>query len=251
MSWYKQSQNVDTSLIMEARSLAGSGDIHHILNVISCYQMQMDLYNSRPTEPKWKQKANETERWLRKYVYDKKNKLNTKLKPVFASKGVKFVGTIKRQDDGFSYVKVDDEIINGLFAAMDKSDGAVKAPYFDKDGIGAHISFISSEEGEKMKGVKIKELGDVVHFELGEIVSLNPEGWDEMDKVWFVQVKCPELSKIRKSYGLPATYNGSGHKFHITFAVKKNKKRCGFIKNPYNRSLNFRSTTPVRAWLPI
>lgn len=140
-----------------------------------------------------------------------------------AQKETEFSGVIKQSDDGFTYVKVDDKIVDGLFAIMDKNDNPVKPPYFGKDGIGAHISMISSEEGEKMEE-KIKEIGREVKFKLGNIVSLNPEGWDEMDHVWFVQVKCPEISKIRKRYGLPATYNGMGHKFHITFAVRRDKK---------------------------
>jgi len=42
-----------------------------------------------------------------------------------------------------------------------------------------------------------------------------------MSRVWFLEVECKELEKLRKSYGLTNKLNG--HEFHITVAIRKSK----------------------------
>lgn len=130
-------------------------------------------------------------------------------------------GRLSKTDDGFIYVKLSNDVIHGLFTMLD-DEGIEKPPYFSKSkmgkGIGAHISAISNEELEEKE---IKEIGKEISFELGEVKSTNPAGWYNMERVWFVTVKSPELEKLRKRYDLPKTYKNLGHDFHITFAVKK------------------------------
>ena len=129
-------------------------------------------------------------------------------------------GEIKQQDDGFSYIKINDKIIDAFYPMIEGE--ASKPPYFGKDGIGAHISFISSDEAEEKElSGKLKEVGKKIMFKITGLYNTNPAGWDEMKRVWFITVEAPELKKIRKRYGLPATYNGKGHKFHITVGVQK------------------------------
>ena len=91
--------------------------------------------------------------------------------------------------------------------------GVKKPP---RGGTGAHVSVALSEEVED---IDIKEVGKNFSFTLGKLVSLKPEGWDEMKKVWFFEVKSPELEKLRKKYNLPAKIHG--HEFHITVGVEK------------------------------
>jgi hypothetical protein len=139
-------------------------------------------------------------------------------------KEVSLKGTLHKNDSGFVYVKVDDDVIHGMYTLIDE-EGISEPPYFGKGDkkIGAHISAISQDElEEKDVDIKdIKEIGDEVNFTLGEMYSTNPDGWDEMKKVYFISVDAPELKEIRKSYGLPATYKNKGHDFHITVAVEK------------------------------
>ena len=79
---------------------------------------------------------------------------------------------------------------------------------------------MSPDEGS---GLDIKELNDSFDFKLTGVKSVNPAGWDEIDKVWFVETEADSLKKLRKKYKLPETYDDKGHKFHITFAVRKAK----------------------------
>lgn len=142
-----------------------------------------------------------------------------------------FKGKIQSKPDGYCYVRVNDDLVHGLYSNLAKENKSIKkSPYFRKGEIGAHISFISSEEGERLNK-KIDEIGEEVEFNLGNVVDVNPKGWDEMERVWFIQVDAPRLSDIRKKYKLPATYNGEGHKWHITFAVKKRKTSTNWYCN--------------------
>jgi len=137
-------------------------------------------------------------------------------------KEVELVGTLKQTNDGFVYVKIDDDFIDGIFPLI-TDDNIKKPPYFDKDGIGAHISAITSDEIEDKEIKEIKEIGKEIPFTFKEVYSTNPQGWDEMSRVWFVSVDIPELVKIRKVYDLPETYEDKGHDFHITVAVRESK----------------------------
>jgi len=133
------------------------------------------------------------------------------------------VGTLKQGDDGFVYIDISNNIIHGLFPLVDDED-AEEPPYFGKGNIGAHISAISDEE---IKDIEIKEIGEKIPFEIIGVYSANPDGWDDMSKVWFINVDCPKLKKIRRKYDLPETYKDKKHDFHITFSVKKKKKKTG------------------------
>jgi len=136
-------------------------------------------------------------------------------------KEVELKGVLKQTDEGFVYVKINNDIIHGLFPLIDE-DGIEEPPYFGKGEIGAHIYAISDEEIDE--DVEIKELGQEINFKLGSMCWTKPEGWKEMAKVFFVSVEIPELKEIRKRYGLPVSYKGLGHDYHTTIAVKKAKK---------------------------
>ena len=182
---------------------------------------------------KVKRKKNKNKKFLKKYwsILEPKDYVERMLAHIIWShiqktagklKKVELTGKLKQTDDGFVYVKIDDNFIDGVFPLL-PDDNIKKPPYFDKDGIGAHISAITAEEIEKKKIDKIKELNEEIPFSFKEVHSTNPAGWDEMEKVWFVSVDIPKLVEIRKRYGLPETYENKGHDFHITVAVRKKK----------------------------
>tara|TARA_Y100000310_G_scaffold333763_1_gene411982 strand:+ start:12647 stop:13117 length:471 start_codon:yes stop_codon:yes gene_type:complete len=137
-------------------------------------------------------------------------------------KDVSLKGVLRQADDGFCFLEISNNVIHGLFTLIDEDD-IEKPPYFGKSKNGAHISVISFDEAEKLGDTKIEEIGQEFNFELGEFKSVNPEGWDDMKRVWFVEVDVPEIKELRRKYKLPSTYNGKGHKFHITIAVRKKK----------------------------
>jgi len=126
-------------------------------------------------------------------------------------------GTLRQRDNGFLYLDISNNVIHGMYSLIDEED-IDKPPYFGDGEVGAHVSVAYEEEVEDLE---IKEIGKEYNFKLGKFYSTNPEGWDKMERVWFVEVVAPELEKLRKKYGLSKLLNG--HKFHITVAVRRNK----------------------------
>ena len=136
-------------------------------------------------------------------------------------KSVPLTGTLKQTKDGFVYLKIPNNVINGLFACIDE-ENIQKPPYNigKYKSIGAHISVMYGDE-IKDEDVVIKEIGKDISFKLGKFYSTNPMGWDEMERVWFITVDSPELEKLRNKYKLSKKLNG--HEFHISCAVRKKK----------------------------
>ena len=139
-----------------------------------------------------------------------------------SKKEVFLVGTLKKTVDNFIYLDISNDIIEGLRSMLPDED-AEKPPYDNKEnrGIGAHISVIYTDEYNDKDLGTIKELGKEYKFTTGKVHSVNPEGWDEVNRVWFMDIASPDLEKLRQKYGLSKLLNG--HTFHISFAVKKEK----------------------------
>lgn len=128
-------------------------------------------------------------------------------------KDVTFEGTLRQNKDKFVYLDCDDRISDSLRKML--TEDGIKKPPSDE---GAHISVFYADEMEE-HDLKIKELNKKFPFIIKEVYSVNPDGWDEMERVWFVKVISPELEALRQKYGLSKKLNG--HEFHITFAVKE------------------------------
>jgi hypothetical protein len=95
----------------------------------------------------------------------------------------------------------------------------------DEDGtLNAHVTVLRPEDIEQIGGAdRISERGNEYGWQLGQIHEVEPFGWPEMEKVWFVRVESPELEKLRKSYGLSAlpTKNGVELPFHATVGRRR------------------------------
>lgn len=128
----------------------------------------------------------------------------------------KIKGRLMQTEDGFLYIDLPDELLEA-FTAMIDDPKAKKPPYHTKkmNNVGAHVSVAYKDE---MEDKEVKELGDEFYCGIKGFVSLDPEGWNEMDRVWFLELDAPELEDLRKSYGLSKKLNG--HEFHATVCVK-------------------------------
>ena len=133
---------------------------------------------------------------------------------------------LRRNKAGFHYLDIPDDVVHGLYKLIDE-EGIEKPPYFGKGDrkVGAHVSVISDDELKEFGIDKIKEVGQEFSFELGDMFSVKPDGWKEMERVWFVSVDSDELKELRKRYGLPATYQAEKKQWHCTIAVRKAKKK--------------------------
>ncbi len=136
-----------------------------------------------------------------------------------SAKDVVLTGCLKQTKDGFVYVDIPNSVFKGFLPLL---DGAEKPPKDDKhEDIGAHITVIKKKE-IKENDILFKDKDKEVKYTIKGLEEVeDPDGWDEMQKVWFVTVDSPDLEKIRKSYGLPSKIKN--HNFHITVGVKKKK----------------------------
>ena len=132
-------------------------------------------------------------------------------------KDVELKGKLQQAKNGFVYLDLPNDLINGLFAMIDE-DNISKPPYNQKkyNQVGAHVSVIDEKE---IENIIIKEVGKEFNFSLGELKSTTPKNWDEVEKVYFLQIDSPDLENLRKKYGLPEKLKG--HEFHITIAIEK------------------------------
>ena len=153
-------------------------------------------------------------------------KANVKIAYKDRLRSVPLKGKLMQTEKGFVYLKVSNDVIHGMFRLID-DENVEEPPYFgDKPSqIGAHISVIADDEIKEKKIEEITELGKEFNFKLGKMYQTKPEGWDELDKVFFITVDSPELVALRKKYGLLKSYKGKGHDFHITVGVVKAKKK--------------------------
>lgn len=131
------------------------------------------------------------------------------------------VGRLYASKSGWVLLSVPNAVGRGLFDAL--GEAGVELP--TKDGIyNAHVSVMRPEELEALGGVDaITERGHEFRYQLGAIKTVVPGSWAGVSRVWFVEIKSPELQTLRKSYGLSPLpqKNGEPMPFHMTFAVRK------------------------------
>ncbi len=119
-------------------------------------------------------------------------------------------------------LSVPNSLVRGAFDALDEH--GAELPLKDDGTLNAHISVIRPEELEQIGGPdKISERGHHFRYTLGPVKEVKPDGWDEMSKVWFIEVKSKDLQNLRKSYGLSPLPNNNKFQFHITIGRLRKK----------------------------
>ncbi len=114
-------------------------------------------------------------------------------------------GVIEQNGNGISYLKVSDEYIRDLLHQIQQPDYQLPKA--------AHISIFSELEARNLSPLK----------ELGQTVPFNPLGFytivvDDQEYL-MLAVDAPELSNIRKKYGLSERLEN--HAFTVTIGVRK------------------------------
>jgi ADP-ribose pyrophosphatase YjhB (NUDIX family) len=135
-------------------------------------------------------------------------------------------GRLYLAKSGWLLLAVPNALVRGVFDAISHAGvelplaGTMNVPNVDKELLNAHISAMTAEEVERIGPGRINERGHSFKYSLGPVKEITPGNIDGVSKIWAIQVSSPELSALRKSYGLSALPNGD-HPFHITVAVRK------------------------------
>lgn len=132
-------------------------------------------------------------------------------------------GAIYLSSSGWLLMAVPNALVRGIFSAM--KEPGIELPPSGPDGmLNAHVSVMNKDDVEMIGGPdKITERGKSFEYTLGRIYEVEPDGWSEMAKVWFVKVHSPELQELRRSYGLSSLPNDGKYDFHITVATRRKK----------------------------
>jgi hypothetical protein len=126
---------------------------------------------------------------------------------------------------GWLLLSVPNALVRGVFDALNAPGvelplaGAMNVPNVDGELLNAHISVMTAAEVDKIGAKAINERGHSFRYSLGAIKSVPAGDIDGISRIWFIQVSSPELSALRKSYGLSAL--PKDEPFHITVAVRR------------------------------
>jgi ADP-ribose pyrophosphatase YjhB (NUDIX family) len=136
-------------------------------------------------------------------------------------------GRLYMAKSGWLLLSVPNALVRGVFDAMTDAGvelpraGVLNVPNVDKELLNAHISVMTAEEAEKIGAGNINERGHSFRYSLGPVKEITPKNIDGVSKIWAIQVSSPDLSALRKSYGLSAF--PKDEPFHITVAVRRAK----------------------------
>lgn len=120
-------------------------------------------------------------------------------------------GVLKKNWDGYIYLKVDDDYIHQLFPLI-REDGYHKPSSLQRPSrIGAHISVFYKDEAARKP---IREIGQTYSFHVKNFTHVSTKQKDYA----IIEVESPELEKLREKYGLPPKL--FNHEFHITIGDK-------------------------------
>ena len=131
-------------------------------------------------------------------------------------------GELYKSKSDWILMQVPNALARGAFEALNEP-GIELPPSGPDEHFNAHVSVMRPEELEDVEGgaSAITERGQSFSYTLGPVRTVTPHGWDGMSKVWFIEVRSPELEKLRKSYGLSGLPKNGEFKFHISIAVRK------------------------------
>ena len=129
-------------------------------------------------------------------------------------------GRLFASKTGWGMLSVPNSLVRGAFDALDEP--GVELPLHD-GRLHAHISVFRPDELEEIGADNLTERGKVFHYNLGRVQEVTPQDWDDVGRVWMIEVTSRELQTLRKSYGLTPLPKNNRYKFHITFAVRRKK----------------------------
>ena len=125
------------------------------------------------------------------------------------------------EDKPWLLLSVPNALVRGVFDAM--HEPGVELP-LDREGrLNAHISVIRPEEIELVGGPDkfINDRGKPFRYTISRLMEVEPDGWPEMAKVWFLTVHSVDMQMLRRSHGLTSLPKDGKFDFHITVARRR------------------------------
>jgi hypothetical protein len=112
-------------------------------------------------------------------------------------------------------------LVRGVFSAID-APGIELPPGPGADSeFSASVVVMTPDEVATVGRDEITERGKRYAYTLGRFLSLEPEDWPGVDRVWMIRIHSPELQELRRSYGLSAFPKNGESDFYCTVAIRR------------------------------
>ena len=126
-------------------------------------------------------------------------------------------GELYLSKTGWLMVRVPHSLVRGVFSTINEQ--GIELPTNPSGKLEAHISVMRPEELEQIGGPeRITERGKAFSYTLGPLRTIAKPADTSLSRVWYVEVKSPDIQALRRSYGLSS--NGK-FDLHITAAVRR------------------------------
>ena len=132
-------------------------------------------------------------------------------------------GRLIQSNSGWILLEVPNSLVRGAFDALHEPGAQLPTKDTDdpKSTLRAHISVMRPEELASIGNPRLSELGHHFSYTLGPLKTCVPSGWNDVARVWFIEVQSPALKQLRRSYGLTSLPNKDKFQFHVTVAIRK------------------------------
>ena len=135
-----------------------------------------------------------------------------------ASTNYPLAGRLYVSKSGWLMLSVPNALVRGVYDAL-VAPGAELPGQERSDVLNAHISVMTAAEVSKLSPNTINERGHNFHYTLGALREITVNKAGNLSRVWAIQISSPQLSAIRKSYGLSPLLKDEP--FHITVACRR------------------------------
>ncbi len=117
-------------------------------------------------------------------------------------------------------VSVPTALVRGIFDAMHEP-GITLPSALEGDTLRAGVVVMTPDEIDGIGGAdKISERGKQFTYTLGKLQEVKAENWPGVSTCWHLRIHSPDLTKLRRSYGLPGKIEGKSD-FSVVVACRK------------------------------
>lgn len=137
------------------------------------------------------------------------------------------MGRLYLAKSGWLLLSVPNALVRGVFDALNAPGaqlplcGLMNVPNEKAELLNAHISVMTADEVNRVGADNIHERGHMFGYSLGALKEVNVSNIDGISKVWAISVSSPQLTALRKNYGLSAYPKDKP--LHITVGVRQKR----------------------------
>ena len=137
------------------------------------------------------------------------------------------MGRLYLAKSGWLLLSVPNALVRGVFDALNAPGaqlpicGLLNVPNEKAELLNAHISVMTADEVNRIGPENIHERGHMFGYSLGALKEVDVSNIAGISKIWAINVSSPQLTTLRKNYGLSAYPKNKP--LHITVGVRQKR----------------------------